>query len=366
MASAASKTPCVTCGKGTGLFKCEGCTQTFCTKHVTEHRQTLHHQLDEIIIEHDSLQEKILENKDQNDPLINYIDEWEQKSIIKIQQIAKETRRKIVELTDIHKRTVPKELNVLAERIKKAREEDDFFETDLNNWISTLNRLKHELMNVPLSNNIEEDQSAPLIYQLKLVTISSELDNKSMLKYSQIEPKITASDDIFECCIDGAKIEDNGRLVIRTEGIHPVEVRGKVGYSSGIHRFRFQIEKNPSGIWIFFGIISKSVPMAHNSPNSSSAYGWADYNDYFLDGIRQNNQSTVKFQHTIEKDIIALVVDCTNRKIYYTNERSQKNQQLAIDINKCPFPWQLYISLFGRRDRVRLLNATSDILLSSC
>ncbi len=104
MASASSKTPCVTCGKGsTGLFKCEGCTQTFCTKHVVEHRQTLHHQLDDIIIKHDTLQETINKNKDQCHPLLDYIHEWERKSIEKIQQMAKETRQNLAELANVHK-----------------------------------------------------------------------------------------------------------------------------------------------------------------------------------------------------------------------------------------------------------------------
>ncbi|CAF1065262.1 unnamed protein product [Rotaria sordida] len=365
MASVTSKTPCVTCGKGAGLFKCEGCTQTFCTKHVAEHRQTLHHQLDEIIVKHDSLQEKIIENKDQSNPLIKYVDEWEQKSIVKIQQMAEETRQKVVKLSDIHKRTVSKELNLLTEQIKKAREEDDFIETDLIYWISTLNRMRDELITVPLSNNIKEDQSAPLIYQLKLTTTSSEFDDKSMFQYRQAHLQTTTSGDILERCLDGAKIGDNGQLVEHSDWDCPVEVRGKVGYTSGTHRFRLQIEKNPRGTWIFFGIISKTQLMTKCSYESSSAYGWADYDDYFLGGVRQNNQNTGQFYDTVESDIITLIVDCTNRKICYVNEKRQKSQQLDININKCPFPWQLHINLYGTGDRVRLLSATSNISLSS-
>jgi hypothetical protein len=101
--------------------------------------------------------------------------------------------------------------------------------------------------------------------------------------------------------------------------------------------------------------------MIKNSYESSSAYGWADYNDYFLAGIRQDNRTTGQLSHTIENDIISLVFDCTNRTISYTNERSQCNQQLNIDINKCPFPWQLHVNLFGEDDRVRLLDVTSAL-----
>ena len=72
-------------------------------KHVVEYRQTLHHQLDEVIVEHDSLQQTIIENRDQSHPLMDYIDEWEQNSIKKVQQIAQEARQKVAELTQMHK-----------------------------------------------------------------------------------------------------------------------------------------------------------------------------------------------------------------------------------------------------------------------
>ncbi len=68
-----------------------------------KNRQTLHHQLDEIVICHDTIQQSIIENKDQSHPLMILIDEWEQKSIEKIQQMAKETRQKFSDFEDIHK-----------------------------------------------------------------------------------------------------------------------------------------------------------------------------------------------------------------------------------------------------------------------
>ncbi len=101
--------------------------------------------------------------------------------------------------------------------------------------------------------------------------------------------------------------------------------------------------------------------MRPNSYESSSAYGWADYNDFFLAGIRQNNQTTGQFSHTLENDIITLVFDCDNQMISYTNERTEYTHQINIDINKCPFPWQLHINLFGEDDRVRLLSTINTL-----
>jgi hypothetical protein len=105
--STITRAPCATCdNKGVGIFKCEGCSQIFCRKHVNEHRENLSHQLDEIVLEHDTLQQTIAEQNDQETnrhSLLQQIDEWEKDSIIKIQQAANETRIKIEELISLVK-----------------------------------------------------------------------------------------------------------------------------------------------------------------------------------------------------------------------------------------------------------------------
>ena len=105
--SSSSKAPCATCGnKGVGIFRCEGCLQVFCRKHLNEHRDVLSHQLDEIVLEHDTLQQTIVENKGMQDnqhPLLKQIDQWERDSIRKIQQLADEVRQQVRELTGAYK-----------------------------------------------------------------------------------------------------------------------------------------------------------------------------------------------------------------------------------------------------------------------
>lgn len=97
--TSSTKAPCVICGhKAVGVFKCEGCMQAFCRKHVTEHRDTLNHQLDEIVVEYDTLQQTIVENKDKENhyhSLIGQIDKWEHDSVGKIQQTAQESREQV-------------------------------------------------------------------------------------------------------------------------------------------------------------------------------------------------------------------------------------------------------------------------------
>jgi hypothetical protein len=91
-------TPCTICSsKGIGIFKCQGCSNVFCRKHVSEHRDNLRYQLDEIIHEHDQIYQLINQSTNAYDPLMNEIDQWEENSIKKIQQVAQNIRDDILQ-----------------------------------------------------------------------------------------------------------------------------------------------------------------------------------------------------------------------------------------------------------------------------
>lgn len=258
--------------------------------------------------------------------------------------------------------SVSQELQHISQRIKKAKEDDDFFETDLRNWMSILEKIKHELKTTLLSNDIKEDKTLPLIYQIQFLSSSSKANSENKVNHHQIESDIMIPNERFERCYGNAKIEDNGHLVTNgNDSFLGTEIRGRADYSFGKHRLLLRIENNPSKILICIGIISKITRMGGNLFTSSSAYGWGDYDDYFLAGQRQKNSGDLHFNHTKENDIVELILDCTKQTIRYTNERNKKSQELHIDTNKCPFPWQLYISLGGRGDQIRLLNTITSL-----
>ncbi len=102
--SSSSKAPCATCAnKAAGIFRCEGCLNVFCRKHLNEHRDLLSHQLDEIVFEHDTLQQNIVENRSKQNnqhPILKEIDQWEKNSIMKIQQLAEEARQQVKSSTN--------------------------------------------------------------------------------------------------------------------------------------------------------------------------------------------------------------------------------------------------------------------------
>jgi hypothetical protein len=52
--------------------------------------------------------------------------------------------------------------------------------------------------------------------------------------------------------------------------------------------------------------------------------------------------------------MIELVIDCDRRIMRLTNERTCQTQDLNVNLNTCPFPWQFFVTLSNANDRVRL------------
>ena len=259
-------------------------------------------------------------------------------------------------------RNISQQLETLTKETEIAREDQSFFESELQQWTLTLEKLRQQLKSISLSIDVKVNTKIPLIYPIEIVSTPSKLIvteaiDKSESNYYELESDMVSSDERFDRCYGNGKIEQQGQLVTNGKNsFFGTEIRGYLEYSFGKHELRFRIENNPSKIWIFIGIISKDAPMGGNLFTSSSVYGWGDYHDCFLAGYRQKTSGDVFFVHVREDDIIQFTIDCTNKIIRYTIERTNKSEELCVDTNKCPFPWQLYISLGGRGDQIRLLN----------
>lgn len=167
---------CSICHKENAVMKCEGCLETFCYKHVNDHRQKLNKQLDDVTITCDMMRQALNEQAvdSQKHPLIQQIDQWEQQSIEQIRRAAEEARQMIVKHTIGPVAEVEVKLRKVTNEIQHSREENDFSEADLSNWRSSLSKLKDKL---PLeSSNITlREDSTPFIKKL-YVDLSGKLN----------------------------------------------------------------------------------------------------------------------------------------------------------------------------------------------
>ena len=174
MATSTVKNRCVICGKEKASFKCEGCSQTFCNKHVNDHRQELSKQLDEIEITRDILRQTLNEQTvdPQKHPLIQQINQWEHDSIRKIQQTAEEAKQLIIKHATEHMTKIEIKLTQLTDQLRENHEENDFVESDLNQWREELKRLEKEF--VKPSNILIQHSSIPLVTKIFVQTFGKD------------------------------------------------------------------------------------------------------------------------------------------------------------------------------------------------
>jgi hypothetical protein len=332
MATISSKVLCVICNKGKGTFKCEGCIQIFCPKHSIDHRNDLSKQLEEIEMTHDVAYKTLIQQTQnlREHSLIQKIDQWEYQSIEKIRQMADEVRSQLFKGITEHTSNIKKKLQDLSDELRQAREDNDYLEGDLQQWMEKLEELKLELLN-PVNIGIQED-STPLVTKIRI-------DRQDI-------------SDEFEPVYTNSSIQENGQLVVKDDSLTYTEIRGKNEYQIGSHNIRFRIEQLVQSGWIAFGIISKSEPSGNKSYTLPSSYGWSNKNQIYIGG-QVTREETIEI---IQNDIVELLIDCDQQKIELKNERSDRTIELSVDINKCAFPWQYYINLHAANTRVRILN----------
>ncbi|CAF3102415.1 unnamed protein product [Rotaria socialis] len=338
MASHATRKHCASrdACKQTATAICEGCSQAFCTKHFNAHRLFLGDEIDAVISEYDQVHHIFKEQKTNIDshPLMKQISDWEKESIVKIQQKARELRQELIQKNTIHLGKLSKTLQDLSDQLKLGREHDSFVEVDIGNWKKSLNDLKENLaLNSIL--RINQDCGTPLVQNVSVNSIEN--------------------DEVFDRVFDNsARIEENGLAVIHTNNVGYTDVRGRNEYSTGCHRICLSIQQS-SDTWLFLGIKAKSRPLQEISYSSKSTYGWSSNNYSWLNGQAKANQLSARIEMKTN-DTIILIFDCDNRKISMTNERTAVKFDLVVDLNDCPFPWQLHVILHEANSHVRILS----------
>jgi hypothetical protein len=332
--STTKRSLCKACNKAPSVFFCQGCEKDFCTDHAKEHRQELSKQLDTIIIAHDQFKQNLAEctDKSSRHPLMKEIDQWEKESIDRIRKAADDARKQLSNVVGSHTTKITEDLKHLTQELTTARSENNFIEIDLKEWMERLEQWTKDL-NTPSSINIQQEKSDTPFIQKIIVNL-----NKN---------------EFFERATGKMKIEDNGQLIIaESEGHSTVRCQGD--YSSGQHKFRFKIEQMHPSNWMFFGIVWKNTPLQEASYITPTNFGWNTRGYVSVNGSSLAEYKGYK-SDMAQSDTLELFVDCDRRVIRLTNERTNNKHELDVNVDQCPFPWQLHVGLYYQNDQVRYL-----------
>ncbi len=234
----------------------------------------------------------------------------------------------------IYLEKVLSKLHDVAEQIKKAHQDDDFVEKDLRLMTNKLEELKINKTDLLL----REDPNITLI---------------SKLEISEITYQLIQDERLVSMC-ENIRIENNNQTAIHFGPRLDSYIRGTNEYSVGRYKIRFTLNRKNTDSPVAFGIAAKTERFRRRWPSSS--YGW------FSDGRISDGGHLQIDQNSSQNDmegktsfIIELLVDCDNRQIQYSNIQTNTTRMLNIDLEKCPFPWQIFFYLWETENCVQLL-----------
>jgi hypothetical protein len=352
------KKTCAKCDKGAGTAMCYGCKQAFCTRHFIEHRQELSQQMDNIGQEHDVLQ-RDMTNEQHMHPLLAYINQWEQKSITKIQTAAESARTNLQQLLQIAKNNLKTPVSKMTEELQLRRESDDYTELDIKKWTDQLQEFRKMLDN-PTTINIDYEHDTRSA--IRLIKVNDQQSSSSFCQASklrELDNRISLDLKIPS----GERVVDVfGKAVLSEQGLIATclgdrsgwaSISGLGRYSSGVHHIRFRIEQRNTLFYQFFGIVSSSEKSIKDIQTSTSRHGWWDLDYNIAGGKKQRDNLTATIQRG---DEVTLMLDCDNRQIQLEHYRTNRIAHMPVDLGLCAFPWKTIVLLGAKNDRVRILH----------
>lgn len=143
-----SKQLCVACNKAAGVVYCRGCKFNFCNKHYMKHRTDLNDQLEPIITQQKTLQDRIVSvgiDATTTEDLIAKVDHWEREFRKKIEDAAGQLRQTIFDLSADYQGQLRREFDQFSKNIQEFEATENFFENDLSILQNQAERLQREV-----------------------------------------------------------------------------------------------------------------------------------------------------------------------------------------------------------------------------
>ena len=136
-----------------GVTLCDGCRQTYCLSHFVDHRQALNKKLDDIAGQRNILQAcmKELSTRISNEQL-KMIDDWKNTMLQTVTEASNNAQQQVHELIISE---MERECNELTNKITSFRDNDNCFETDIEELQTKIEKLNEELNDLPGSHRIQ-------------------------------------------------------------------------------------------------------------------------------------------------------------------------------------------------------------------
>lgn len=352
---------CAKCNKTACVANCFGCQKSFCMTHFVKHRFYLAQRMDRLHEKCELLRKNIdLNNFEQ--PFLSMIDDWEQRSIKRIQEIAEQARNDLHEKSENLIKDVEFSISKIVSEFDSHAETDNYTEIELEKWAKQIADLRNLIEEPTTISIIQDKKPASRIRGIKVIEQVPQIEQSQDSQQPPYAHFIYETDsfnsehssesvpEYFVPIYGPCTLSKDKFLVTQSSyraGLS--QISGSTCYSQGRHSISFVIEKK-SEKNIFVGIHS-----AANGISSSfdhSIYGWWNLDYIIVNGEHECGESTESIQ---TGDKITLVIDCDNQQVQLEHHRTKALTCLTVDLSKCPFPWQILIRLLTAGDSIRIV-----------
>jgi uncharacterized phage infection (PIP) family protein YhgE len=137
---------------------CTGCDAYYCMKDFRTHREGLHKEMDGVVEERDKLQNEInkpTQHNEQHSPLISKINEWQEATIEKVQQVAAQARQQVVQLLDAQQVRITRDFQAFSQELAHLKETENFVEYDLTRLNQMIQQFHQDLKQLVQPTTIE-------------------------------------------------------------------------------------------------------------------------------------------------------------------------------------------------------------------
>lgn len=334
ISSTQTKIVCSKCVKAASVLACRGCGKDFCYRHLAEHRTELNQQMTDLTNDHDLFQRSIVDSS--HHPLFEQINVWEENTIEKIHQIAQQIREQTLQIVDKHQAKIAQQLSLLTQQLNQAQTDDDFVETNLQQWTEQLNQLKTDLVSLKIIDFGEDNQES-----ISIPAISVQDNSNSLFP--------------FQPWFGDIQLLDQGRTVLHGPTNQIATIITRQAFSTGQHTFRLRIDRLYTSQYFVFGIAFADLNINTTSPIYLNKYGksliqygsYSEYNQLNLFSLTNSNNIV----HS--NDVLKFQLDCSNQRLRMTNERTNYQQDFSTNQIRCKLPWKMVFGLFHSDDCIR-------------
>lgn len=136
--------------KKNGLIKCDGCSARFCSEHFNSHRRELEKHFEVLCSERDQFYYEIKHQSNDFTDALTQIDLWEEQTLGQVKQTANKARCRIKQIG--LKSNSNEQLQLFSDELRKRKENEDFFEDDIEILRRKLEQIKRESKQISKMN----------------------------------------------------------------------------------------------------------------------------------------------------------------------------------------------------------------------